>query len=62
MPLKLEAGDFLAVQWLGLCASTAGGMGSSSGQGSKISHAVWPINKKLVICENQKQKIKTLAW
>ena len=28
------------VQWLGLCASIAGGMGSIPGQGTKILHAV----------------------
>ena len=27
------------VQWLGFCTSTAGGMGSTPGQGAKISHA-----------------------
>ena len=30
----------LVVQWLGLCASTAGGMGSILGQGTKILQAV----------------------
>ena len=29
------------VQWLGLCASTAGGTGSIPGWGSKILHAAW---------------------
>ena len=28
------------VQWLGLWASTAGGMGSNPGQGTKIPHAL----------------------
>ena len=32
--------DFLAVQWLRLCASTAGGMGLIPGCRSKIPHAV----------------------
>ena len=27
-------------QWLGPCASTAGGMGSISGQGTKVLHGV----------------------
>ena len=31
----------LAVQWLKLCASDAGGMRSILGQGMKISHATW---------------------
>ena len=35
----VHAGTSLAVQWLRLCISTAGGMGSSHGQGTKISHA-----------------------
>ena len=40
-PLKLLAlGASLAVQWLRLCASTAGGMGSIPGPGTKISFAV----------------------
>ena len=32
-------GTSLAVQWLRLCASTAGGMGLIPGQGTKILHA-----------------------
>lgn len=31
--------NFLAVQWLGFCASTTVIMGSISGQGSKVLHA-----------------------
>ena len=31
----------MVVQWLGLCAATAGVMGSNPGQGTKIPHAVW---------------------
>ena len=31
-----ESLDFSVVQWLGLCASTAGGMGSVPGQGTRI--------------------------
>ena len=34
-------GNFLAVRWLGLRASTAGGMGSITGRGTKIPHAAW---------------------
>ena len=33
-------GTFLAVQWLGLWASTAGGAGSIPGQGTKIPHTM----------------------
>ena len=36
----MEIGNPLAVQWLGLCASTAGGRGLIPGQGTKIPHAV----------------------
>ena len=35
-------GTSLAVQWLGLLASTTGGTGSIPGGGTKIPHAVWP--------------------
>ena len=39
--------NFLAVQWLGLHASTAEGMGSIPGQGTKIPHAVrYGLRKK----------------
>ena len=31
----------LTVQWLRLCASTAGGAGLIHGQGTKIPHAMW---------------------
>ena len=36
---KLLGGTSLAVQWLRLCVSTAGGMGSIPGWGPKIPHA-----------------------
>ena len=45
-------GNSLAVQWLGLCAFTAEGPGSTPGQGTKIPQAVGcsqtnkQINKK----------------
>ena len=42
-------GTSLVVQWLGLCASTAGGEGSILGQGTKIPHAM---------CCGQKKKSK----
>jgi len=37
----LFLGTSLVVQWLRLCASKAGGMGSNLGQGIKIPHAKW---------------------
>ena len=33
-------GDFLVVQWLGLCIFTAEGVGSIPGQGTKILQAM----------------------
>ena len=38
-------GTSLAVQWLGLHASTAGGKGLIPGRGTKIPHAAWPKEK-----------------
>ena len=38
---------FLAVQWLRLHASNAGGVGSIPCQGTKIPHAVWRGGKKI---------------
>ena len=37
---------YLVVQWLRLCSSTSGGLGSIPGQGTKISHATWHGQKK----------------
>ena len=43
----INTGNSLAVQWLGLCASTAGGNGSIPGRGTKIQHASqWPKKTK----------------
>ena len=39
-------GISLTVQWLGLCASTAGGRGLIPGQGTKILHATWLTQNK----------------
>ena len=40
--LTLKYGlDLLAAQWLRLHTSTAAGVGSVPGQGTKIPHAVW---------------------
>ena len=36
------------VQWLRLCTSTVGGVGSIPGQGTKILHAAQPKKKKNV--------------
>ena len=47
-------GTSLAVQWLRLYASNAGGVGSIPGQGTKIPHAMWPKDKS-------KSKIKYMA-
>ena len=46
----------LAVQWIRLSASNAGGMDSITGQGTRISH-VMPHGKKK---KNDKTKIQTL--
>ena len=43
---KLLRGTSLAVQWLGLHASTAGGSGSIPGRGTKILHAAQHSQKK----------------
>ena len=47
-------GNFLVVQWLGLHPSTAGGMGSIPGQGTKILQAAKTRNKT-----KQKNQTKT---
>ena len=45
--LKIDLpGNSLAVQWLGLHASTAGVTGSIPGWGTKIPHATWQSQKK----------------
>ena len=43
-----SVGSSLVVQWLGLCASTTGGMGSIPGGGTKIPHAAWCGQKKKI--------------
>ena len=42
----VSAGNFLAVQWLGLLASTVGGMGSVLGWGTKIPQTMQHGKKK----------------
>ena len=44
--IKKITGTSLAVQWLGLWASTAGDMGLIPGRGTKIPHAAWHGQKK----------------
>ena len=39
-------GNSLAVQWLGLCALTAEGLGSIPGRGTKTPQATWRGQKK----------------
>ena len=43
---EVTLGNSLAVQWLGPCASTAGGTGSIPGRGTKIPKAVQCSQKK----------------
>ena len=43
---KSALGNSLVVQWLGLCAFTAEGPGSVSGQGTKIPQATQHSQKK----------------
>ena len=45
-------GTSLAVQWLRLCTSTAGGMGSIPDRGTKIPYALWHGQKT-----NQKKEV-----
>ena len=44
--IRRRQGNSLAVQWLGLHASTAGGMGLIPRQGTKIPQATWCGQKK----------------
>ena len=50
-PRDYHTGTSPVVQWLRLCTSNAGGVGSIPGQGTKIPHAVQrvPKNKKKII-------------
>ena len=51
-------GHSLAGLWLGVCASTAGSMGSTPDQGTNISHVVRPTNKQ----QQQEQKPTLRAY
>ena len=42
----VQNGTSLAVQWLGLCASTAGGTGQIPGRGTGIPCAAWHSHRK----------------
>ena len=53
-------GTSLAVQWLGLSASTAEGTGSIPGQGTKIPYTIWRSQKKSSFKNNNKKQNKTL--
>ena len=41
----LRSGTSMAVQWLRLCTSIAGGVGLTPDQGTKILHATWYSQK-----------------
>ena len=56
----MYCGTFLVVQWLGLQASTAGGIGSIPGQGTKILHATQPKKKKREEREHTNRLFRTL--
>ena len=49
-------GTSLVVQWLRICTSTAGGIGSIPGQGTKILHAMQCSEKKKKINKTKKKK------
>ena len=42
-----KTGTFLAVQWLRLCTSTAGGVGVIPGWGTKLSYTAWQKKNSL---------------
>ena len=52
-------GGFLVVQWLGLCISTAEGMGSIPVQGTKIPLVTWCGQKKT---RKEKKERKGEVW
>ena len=51
---RIAVGTSLVAQWLRLCASTVGGVGSVPGGGTKILHAVQSSHK-----QTNKQKNRT---
>ena len=52
----------LAVHWLIVCASTAEGVGSIPGWGTKILHAVWCGRKKKGVCQCAFYSMDRGAW
>ena len=52
----------LVVQWLRLCASTTGGLGSIPGQGTKILHATSCNQKKKKKKQNSRGKWTIHKW
>ena len=55
-------GTSLVVQWLRLCSSTSGGLGSIPGQGTKIWHATWRGQKKKKKEEDKCYHIRVHAY
>ena len=54
-------GNSLAVEWLGLRASIARGVGSIPGRGTKIPRAVWQGQKKKKLKKKKRNDILTPA-
>ena len=46
--IKVNIENFLVVQWLGLCTSTAEGLGSIPVEGTKILQATWHSKHKFL--------------
>ena len=53
---KQQAGTSLVIRWLGLRTSTAQGMGSIPGRGTKIPHAKCSVAKKLKKKKKEKKR------
>ena len=51
-------GTSLVVQWLRLCSSTSGGLGSIPGLGTNIWHATWHGPKK----KKKKRKTSVITY
>ena len=60
--LKCLSGTSLAVQWLKLCASNAGGMGSIPGRGTKNPHVTHVAKKRKISHKRQKRMEGGLPW
>ena len=43
---RIKIGNSLAIQWLGPCILISKGLGSISGQGTKIPQAIWSSQKE----------------